>query len=300
MLVQSMVKKEFIPAETAILQSFANQAALALQRAGLIDDLRTKIIQLEQAQSELAEKERMAHEMELAREVQRSVLPQAFADIPGFEFAASYQAARQVGGDFYDIFPIDDSHFGIVVADVSDKGMPAALYMALTRSLLLSQARQSTSPLEVINQVNRLLLELSSSDMFVTVFYGVINQSTRHLTYVRAGHDRPILVRHDQVIELGGHGTALGVVESENLRLEPGSIQLMVGDRLVMFSDGLTDAMDPAGRFFGRQNLIELLSSTSSVQTKDVCQVIFWNLLTYQDTADQHDDMTVLVVDVKA
>lgn len=300
MLVQSMSKKEFLPGETAILQSFANQAALALQRASLIEDLRSKITQLELAQSELAEKERMAHEMELAREVQRSVLPQSFVDIPGYEFGASYQAARQVGGDFYDIFRINDEHFGVVVADVSDKGMPAALYMALTRSLLLAQARQTLSPGEVVCQVNQLLLELSTADMFVTVFYGVIHQASHVLTYVRAGHDRPALIRGDRVIDLDGSGMALGVVDSSHMDLEEKRLQLNVGDRLVLFSDGLTDASDPSGKFFGRNSLLKLLSSTSNIQTREVCQVIFWNLLTFQDTADQYDDMTILVIDVKS
>jgi serine phosphatase RsbU (regulator of sigma subunit) len=298
MIVQSMSKKQFPPGETAMLQTFANQAALALQRAALVADLRSKIAQLEAAQVELAEKERMLHEMELARRVQRSVLPQAFPDIPGFEFAARYQAARQVGGDFYDVINLDDDHFGIAIADVSDKGMPAALFMALTRSLLLAQAHIDSSPLQVLMKVNQLLLELSASDMFVTIFYGVIDRSRRVISYVRAGHDRPVLIRSGQSVDLEGKGMALGVIESEQLDLEERQVDLIPGDRLVLYTDGLTDASTVSEQFYGRQRLVSLLIDFAGARAGEYCRTIFDTLQTYQGNAEQFDDMTILVVDV--
>jgi serine phosphatase RsbU (regulator of sigma subunit) len=298
MIVQSLSHKRFSPGETAMLQAFANQAALALQRAGLVEDLRSKITELEAAQSELAEKERMAREMELARQVQQSVLPQRFPDIPGYGFAARYEAARQVGGDFYDVIDLDGDRFGLAVADVSDKGMPAALYMALTRSLLLAQARRERSPRQVLIEVNRLLMEVSSSDMFVTVFYGVIEKSSRRLVFARAGHDRPFLLRSGGCIDLGGSGAALGVIESEKIEIEEHQMELRGGDRLVLFTDGLTDTAAPNLEFFGRPRLNALLRACAHLGSKDLCQVVFETLKSYQGSADQFDDMTMLVVDV--
>ena len=298
MIVQSLSHKRFSPGETAMLQTFANQAALALQRAGLVEDLRSKIAELESAQSELAEKERMAREMELARQVQQSVLPQRFPDIPGYGFAARYEAARQVGGDFYDVIDLDADCFGLAVADVSDKGMPAALYMALTRSLLLAQARREHSPRRVLMEVNQLLMEVSSSDMFVTVFYGVIEKSARRLVFARAGHDRPFLLRKGNSIDLGGNGAALGVIESPKLEIEEHQMELKRGDRLVLFTDGLTDTAAPNLEFFGRPRLSALLRACAHLGSNDLCQVVFETLKTYQSSADQFDDMTMLVVDV--
>ncbi len=298
MIIQSMQKKQFTPAETAMLQTFANQAALALQRAGLVADLRSKITQLEAAQVGLAEKERMLHEMELARQVQQSVLPQTFPSIPGFGFAARYEAARQVGGDFYDVIDLDDDHFGLVIADVSDKGMPAALYMALTRSLLVAQARHELSPAQVLREVNQLLLELSTSDMFVTIFYGVVDKRTQNLHYARAGHDRPLILRHGACFNLEGNGAALGVMDSELLRLEERHFDLAAGDRLVLFTDGLTDATAPDQEFFGRVRLSSLLEACAHLPIDGLCQAVFQALRTFQRHADQFDDMTLLVADI--
>ncbi len=299
MIVQSLNQKRFSPGETAMLQAFANQAALALQRAGLVEDLRSKIAELEAAQSELAEKERMAREMELARQVQQSVLPQRFPEIAGYGFAARYEAARQVGGDFYDVIDLDREHFGVAVADVSDKGMPAALYMALTRSLLLAQARRESSPRQVLVEVNRLLMEVSSSDMFVTVFYGVVDKAALRLVFARAGHDRPFLLRKGNCVDLGGNGAALGVIDSAKLEIEEHQMELKRGDRLVLFTDGLTDTAAPNLEFFGRPRLSNLLRACSHLGSQDLCQVVFETLKTYQDSADQFDDMTMLVVDVQ-
>ncbi len=159
MIVHSTRHARFAPGAVALLRSLANQAALSIQRAQLIDQLREKIVQLEAAQAEIVAKERLEHELELARQVQQSVLPRTFPMLPGYTFAACNQPARQVGGDFYDIFTLDTNRVGIVIADVSGKGMPAALYMALSRSLLLAEARREPSPRRVLLNVNRLLRE---------------------------------------------------------------------------------------------------------------------------------------------
>lgn len=298
MVVNATHKMHFLPGEIALLQTFANQAAVALQRAELIEQLRAKIVQLEAAQVELVQKERMERELELARQLQQSVLPRTFPAVPGFGFAAANQPARQVGGDFYDVIALDPAHFGLVVADVSDKGMPAALYMALSRSLLLAEARRELSPRAVLGNVNRLLLELGEPSMFVTVFYGVVDAAARRLTYVRAGHDRPLLLRGNAVQELGGQGTVLGFLEEDDLHLSEETLDLLPGDRLVLYTDGLVDLRCPAGESYEREPLISLFQSRAALHPQEMCAAVFDDLARFQAGAEQADDMTLLVMEV--
>ncbi len=285
MIVQTTQKSRFAPGEVALLQTFANQAALAIQRAGLIE--------------ELFKKERMERELELARQVQQSVLPHTFPQVPGYAFAARNEPARQVGGDFYDVILLNADHFGVVIADVSDKGMPAALYMALTRSLLLAEARRERSPRAVLTNVNRLLLELGKPNMFVSVFYGVVEETTRQLTYARAGHDRPLLLREGTVQPLGGKGAVLGFLDQDDLHLSEEQIVLASGDRLVLYTDGLTDVQTPDGQLFDLGQLESWLQSYAGLSPAEMCAATFADLVAYQGVAEQYDDMTMLVVGVE-
>jgi len=298
MIIQSEKKDTFHPGETALLQTFANQAALAIQRAGLIGELRGKIAQLEAAQAELVIKERIERELELAHQVQESMLPHSFPVVPGYTLAARYEPARQVGGDFYDMFILDGDHFGIVVADVADKGLPAALYMALTRSLLLAEARRERSPRAVLLNVNQLLLEVGELNGFVSVFYGVVECSSHRLVYARAGHERPILLRGGRARALSGEGTVLGIQESSLMRLSEESLILEPGDRLILFSDGLSDVTDETGKFMGLARLQTLFEANAERRLHALCQAVFEDLAQYRGRADQFDDMTLLALDV--
>jgi serine phosphatase RsbU (regulator of sigma subunit) len=285
MIVQSTQKARFAPSEVALLETFANQAALSIQRAELIDAR--------------VQQERLEHELELARQVQQSVLPRVFPAVPAYTFAARNQPAHQVGGDFYDVFMLDDEHIGVVIADVSGKGMPAALYMALTRSLLLAEARRDRSPRGVLLSVNQLLRNLGDPHMFVTVFYGVIAVGTRQLTFARAGHDYPLLLRDGALITLGGMGTVLGCFDSAELRLSEEQIALAAGDRLVLYTDGLTDVLSPEGRRFELEQLQRILRSHADREPDELCDATFADLAAYQRDAEQYDDMTLLVIAVR-
>ncbi len=298
MMVHSTQKASFTPGDVALLQVFADQAAVAIQRAGLIDALQEKIVQLEAAQVELVKKERLEHELELARQVQQRLLPRIFPMVPGYAFAARCDPARQVGGDFYDVLLLDADCFGVVIADISDKGMPAALFMALTRSLLLAEARRERSPRVVLTNVHRLLLELGESSMFATVFYGVIDATTRRLTYVRAGHDRPLLLRGGAALPLGGEGTLLGLLDMENLRLSEEHISLAPGDKLVLYTDGLIDVLASDGKSYGLGRLTAWLQAHAHLSADELCAETFAHLAAYRGSADQYDDMTTLVVEV--
>ena len=298
LVVHATRHHSFAPGDVALLHSFANQIALALQRAGLIEDLRGKIAALEAAHAGLAQKERMEQELELAREVQQSVLPRSVPHIPGYQFAMRNEPARQVGGDFYDVIALDDDEFAIAIADVSDKGMPAALYMALSRSLLLCEARLSRRPFDVVCSVNTLLLELGRPNMFVTVFFGLVNRRTRELRYVRAGHDYPLLLRGDEVHELHGKGMALGLMPTRSAYYSEETITLQPADRLVLYTDGLCDVLSPDEEFYGRDRLGRLLQSHAGLSLDDLCEAIFTDLHAFRADTPQFDDMTLLVVDV--
>ncbi len=299
LIVHATRRHSFAPGDVALLHSFANQAALALQIAGLIDELRAKLAALERAQAGLAQKERMEQELELARQVQQSVLPRTVPHIPGFSFAMRNEPARQVGGDFYDVIALDEEEFAVAIADVSDKGMPAALYMALSRSLLLSQARLSRSPFDVVSSVNELLLELGQANMFVTVFFGFIHCKTRLLRYVRAGHDFPMLLRGGDVQELQGRGMALGLMPTHANYFSEESVTLQPGDRLVLYTDGLSDALSPQERFFGRERLGRLLQSHTALPPDQFCDATFSSLHEFRGDMPQFDDMTMLLVEVQ-
>jgi serine phosphatase RsbU (regulator of sigma subunit) len=265
-----------------------------LQRKNV--ELATALRKLQEAQAGLREKERLERELELARELQQSILPHQFPPLSGLQFAARSRPARQVGGDFYDVIPLSKGRVGLVMADVSDKGMPAALYMALTRSLIHAEAKRSASPRRVLRSVHRLLLEMSQADMFVTVFYGVLEPDRGLMRYVRAGHDRPLLLnaRSGECHFLTGNGMLLGYLEQ--ISLEEADAHLGDGDALILYSDGITDANSPAGDFFGVERLQQTVCAHAHEDAQALCDAIFDEVRGFQQGAAQYDDMALLVV----
>jgi len=252
--------------------------------------------ELQEAQSALVEKKRLEQELDFARELQQSILPQTFPDAPGFGLAARSRPAWRVGGDFYDVIPLSKGRIGLVMADVSDKGMPAALYMALAHSLIHAEARHRASPRQVLLSTHRLLLEMSQADMFVTVFYGVLDPALGTIRYARAGHDYPLLLRSTtgECRFLTSDGVALGFVEK--VSLQESSVDLLPGDLLVLYTDGITDAPSPEGEFFGVERLIDAIRGFTELSAEAVCDGIFESVQSFQAGAAQYDDMALLVL----
>ncbi len=251
---------------------------------------------LKAAQEQLVAKEKLEHELGIAAQLQQSLLPQVFPVVPGWSFSGRNVPARTVGGDLYDVIPVDDEHVGLLMADVSDKSIHAALFMAVTRSLFLPESRRSLSPRSVALGVHRWLLEVSSeANMFVTAFYGVLTPATGRLRYVRAGQDKPIWLKHGETghTELDGQGRFLGMMEE--LELEEREVWLKPGDILVAYSDGVPDAVNEADENYGQPRLMTLLEAHRDDSAKGICDAIFGDVFAFRKTASAFDDITALI-----
>ncbi len=260
---------------------------LALQKA--YDDLRA-------AQAELVEKERLEREVELAVSVQRNLLPNELPQFDDFAFAAYLAPAWQVGGDFYNVIELDEAHVGVLIADVADKGFHAALFMAVTRTLFQQAAHHTLSPAQVAEEVHRSMFEVTNTDdIFLTAFYGVLHRPSRVLTYVRAGHDRPVLYRDGVVTELEGDGRILGMMFE--LDLEEYSVQLQPGDRLVMFSDGVPDATNWNDEQYDINRLQEVVRENGHLAAEALIEVIAQDVEAWCAGAPAADDLTLLILE---
>ena len=268
-----------------------------------IHDLQVKNRQLTQAYQELqaahaalVEKEKLEHELTVAHQIQDSLLPRELPTPPGYSVGARVLPARFVGGDFYDVFPLSRGRLGLVVGDVCGKGVPSALVMAMTRSLLRPAAIHGRTPEAALRSVNAHLLEMNASGLFVTVLYGILTLATRELVYVRAGHELPIVVDADgePLRPVRGRGQPLGLLDEPEL--EEQALVLPPGGLLLLHSDGAPDTLDPAGAAFGVDRLRALTATLHALPAQGVCDTLLDRLTQYQAAAPQHDDITLLAV----
>ena len=273
---------EFLsPADLQFLSAAGSQVAIALERARLYDLAETQRIRLEQ-------------ELEMARAVQKSLLPTQTPSIPGFTLVADWRPAREVAGDFYDFFSLPDGRWGLVLADVSGKGAPAALYMVMTRSLIRSEASRHTNPSAVLTEVNRRLLKESSNAMFVTVFYAILDPVLRSLTYANAGHDPPFLRRGSGGVERLPYG-GLIMGQFEQLTLTDETLNLESRDTLVAYTDGLTDTVNHLDEDYGRSRLADTLNSAPAA-APDILAHVLKDLEAFAGPVPQPDDITLLIL----
>ncbi len=264
-----------------ILTGIAQQVALALETARL--------------QSEATERQRLERELEVAQGIQHSFLPQQLPNLPGWDLSAFYRAARQVGGDFYDFIPLNNNKWGIVIADVADKGVPAALFMALSRTNIRAAAYGRDNPVETLARVNELLLSDSRSDLFVTAWYGVWDPETGELVYANAGHNPPLVLRADGMSdELTGRGIALGVINT--IHLEEKRMQLKAGDVLVAYTDGVTEALRSDGTEFGVVGLQSTAANSRHRSAGDIMKRVVQAIDSFTAGEAQFDDLTLIVL----
>ena len=264
-----------------IINGIAQQAALAIQ-----NDL---------FQAEMVIRERLETEVQLARQIQQTFIPEELPVLDGWELAARWLTARQVGGDFFDVMELPGERIGLFIADVADKGIPAALFMALTRTLVRAAVIETESPAEALRRVNDLLIPDTHQGMFVTAVYAVLYPDTGELVYANAGHNPPFWLNNAGKIEnLSRTAMALGVVAGAEVKER--KIQFEPEDILLMYTDGLSEAFAQDGEFFGEKRIMDTLNNTAGQSADDVLKAIENKLDEFVGEEMQSDDLTLLLL----
>jgi len=256
--------------------------------------------ELQVAQSRIIEQETLERELRLARETQESMLPHRLPYMAGFDIGARMVAARMVGGDFYDVFPLGSDSLGVVIGDVSGKGMPAALFMAVVSSLLRAEAqRGDTTPEQALRIVNRHLLSRDAHSMFVTVLYGVLCRETREFAFVRAGHELPLLLDADGALltPAMGRGHPLGLFPRPMLDVQ--TVRLPPGGTLLLYTDGVNEAMDAHSQLFGTERVVAAVRGAREASAQELCDQLVQAVTNYRGLAAQADDITLVTVRVQ-
>jgi serine phosphatase RsbU (regulator of sigma subunit)/putative methionine-R-sulfoxide reductase with GAF domain len=279
----------------SILSGIAGQAAIAVQNDRLL--------------REAAEQQRIKQELEVARRIQASFMPESCPQLPGWDLAAVWHSARQVSGDFYDFIPLpswsgtigaEKDRVGLVIADVADKGVPAALFMALARTLVRTVAVDESSPGLTIARANRLILDEARSHLFVTLLYAVLQSGSGEVVYVNGGHMPPLVVRavDGTTEELRVPGMALGILA--DVDFEERTTYLDPGDILVLYTDGVTDASNPASQRFGRDRLKQVANLHRHQAAAELVETIAEAVAAFAGDAAQFDDITLVVAKRRA
>jgi serine phosphatase RsbU (regulator of sigma subunit) len=270
-----------------LLEDLAERAAPALRVAELVRQL------VRQQAAEMRARERIEQELQVAQLIQRQFLPRELPQLAGWHVAAYYQPAKEVGGDFYDFIELPDGQLGIVVGDVTDKGVPAALVMATTHSILRGDAPQLVSPGKVLERANRLLLNDIPPQMFVTCLYGILDPATGRLRYANAGHNPPYVHTSDGVVELRATGMPLGLMPG--MSYEEKETTLGPGDTLLLHSDGLAEAHDPERKMFGFPRLAAVVGGCPGGQ--ELIDRLLSELEGFTGAGwEQEDDITLVAV----
>jgi len=279
-----MKSGNFTQPDLDLLSAVAGQAGIALENARLY--------------TVAVEKGRMERELQMASEIQQALLPQTMPNVAGYEIVPFWQAAREMAGDFYDAFKLADDRFGVVIADVSDKGAGAALLMAVSRTMIRANAYAGLSPRETIRRTNDLIVEDVASGMFVTVYHSLFLQNGQSI-HVNAGHNPPLLYsRHkDDITILPIGGRALGW-EVDN-PVQELSIQMEAGDMMIYYTDGLTEAENPHGEPYGMDRLRQIILANAMQQTAIIMRKIVDDVEYFCEGVPPFDDMTVMIVRYK-
>src|SRR5271157_705290 len=252
--------------------------------------------ELKAAQEQLIEKERLERELQVAAEIQLSILPDQLPSVDRFDFGARILPARHVGGDFYDVFQSGTDQIGVVIGDVADKGIPSALFMARAHALIMAEADTDLSPGAVLDLVNRHITHLEKSAQFVTALYGIVNSATGEFSYARAGHEPPLILFSDGKIKRVPHGPGMALGLWDAITLDEHTVMLEPNSTLVLFTDGMTDCRDPIGVAFGLERIKETLSGLVGFSAQQVCDRLFDGLMDYQNGAKQDDDVTLVAI----
>ncbi len=276
----------FLASGFTVFRSLAEQAAFALYSSSVFH--------------EAAEKRRLDEDLAIAFEIQRILLPAGSPNVPGYEIAGINVPARQVSGDYFDYLAVDETHCGVAIADVSGKGVPASLIMAMCRSVLRSKAPGQLSPAKVLHEVNALLDPDIKEDMFISMAYAILDHESSAVTLCRAGHDAPLLYRakDKSVSRINPPGMALGIDSGGVFNRVTGdfTITLELGDCLLLYTDGVTEAFDAQGEEFGLQKVIESLVASATEGAAEMIARLTDDVRAFIGPHPQPDDITIIAI----
>ena len=285
-LANGPMSTAFTEVDFEVFQAIAEQSAFALYNAIVY--------------SEANEKKRLDRDLEIARDIQRILLPSTSPEVKGFEISGINIPARQVSGDYFDYIKVDEGHFGIVIADVSGKGVPASLIMAMCRSVLRSQAPGNASPADVLRKVNRQLFPDMKEDMFISMAYLVLDGAAGAISLARAGHDAPLLytARDRKIAKVNPPGMALGVDAGTVFdRLTRNhTVNLEKDDCLVLYTDGVTEALDQNGMEFGMEKMTQAVQTSAPEGAPAIVKRLTDDLRNFSGAQPQNDDITLIVI----
>ncbi|MEY2550345.1 MAG: hypothetical protein QOG12_489 [Verrucomicrobiota bacterium] len=276
----------FTQSDFVVFKSIAEQSAFALYNAIIY--------------SEANEKKRLDHDLEIARDIQRILLPSEAPVIPGFEIAGLNIPARHVSGDYFDYVEVDKTRLGVAIADVSGKGVPASIIMAICRSVLRSQATGNTSPADVLQKVNRQLYPDIKEDMFISMAYVILDHVHGNVTLCRAGHDAPIIFEHEtrSVTPVKPPGMVVGIDSGSVFDRITGdfALSLKPGDCLLLYTDGVTEALDANGDEFGPERMMECIRASAPEGAPAMITRLIDELRSFVGAQPQNDDITLIAI----
>ena len=287
-LINRTDQTPYTPGDLNLLQAMADQACVPIHYAGL--------------RAALEQKKQLDRDIHAAQQIQASLLPQKIPTPEGVRLGAFNLPAYDIGGDYYDFIHIDEEHLGIAVADVSGKGIGGAMMMAVCQGILRTRAQQEQSPASMLSELNRVLSDNLAEDMFITMLYMVLNTKTRELKFARAGHERPLLCHgeggHREPRPLDAPGIAIGLAEPDvfDAVIQDVSIQLESNDGIVVYTDGITEALNEKGEEWGLENLTRLIKDAPPSDPETLLNTIRHELNRYIGAQQQYDDMTLLAL----
>jgi len=288
-LVNRTTGGRFALSDLNLAQALAAQASVPIHYADL--------------QEALEDKRQLDRDMQIAQQIQSSLLPQELPSYPAVELAAFNLPAMEIGGDYYDCIQIDDKHIGLAIADVSGKGVGGALMMAVCRSVLRVNAPNVYDPASMLCSLNKTLASNLAEDMFISMLYMVLNLETHQLSFARAGHEAPILIRNGEpkAEQIETDGVVIGLVDNEvfGSAIETRNITLHSGDMVVTYTDGITEAMNSELDEWGTENLVEAVVRMADASAHDLLDNIRQEVLAFAGNTRQYDDMTMLALKIQ-
>ena len=244
----------------------------------------------------LIERQRLEHEVELAAEIQLNVIPESLPTITGFNIGARLKPARTVSGDFFDIIRINEHQVGVLIGDVIDKGIPAAILMTRIHALIASNATRIQDPEDLLLDINTHLSHFRSSLQFATVLYGVLDCKTKEFSYARAGHEPPLLLLPDGTLRTMDHHLGMMLGYHDDIQLDRQKLILRPGTSLLLYTDGVVDSQDEQGHFFGLQGIKETLKDSIGLSAQEMCDQLIIDLENHQQNGGQYDDIAIVAL----